>query len=767
MAIDQINSSSLAPIEQAKLLEPERMDSIHDELHALERMLEGSGKPSKLSLSVLKYITDNFCEERKIGDGGCGEVYKGILLNWTTVAVKKLFNRHTIDDKQFIQEVLSMMMIEHPNIVRLLGYCSHTEQNAMDIKGKFVMADIRERLLCFEYINNGSLDNYLTDELRGLDWFTRYKIIKGICEGLHHLHKEKQIIHMDLKPANILLDDHMVPKIADFGLSRLGEISHTSNNYRLLSPRYCAPEYQHHGKMSLRSDIYSLGVILIELVTGSKEEPDTTNVLRRWRHRWSKSSEHTPWEYKQVTKCIELALRCIDKDPLERPFIWDIIDALNQTENANSNECTADQIKTSCLEDMLGIEPLELHFPFEPNKQISCSLQLTNDTDDYFAFRIEAMNPLQYRIDPIKDVVPPRSKCSVTVMTQTPKQAPNRKHCKEELSVQSTRVDESLKAISRSKRCLEAMGRTKDVFSEKTQRVIDKVNLTVVFDTPPLSVERMLMDEVSPKHQGTGEVSKGPRVVSLWPSLRQLVRRRQIKKRSGIPKHEEEAPPAPQPKAPSAPQRKIPSTPLPQHALSPMGAACSRMDLQSIHQILVYAHYTADPGLDREPTFQEWTQQVRDALDARKRGDFAFRDKEFRAAIEIYTAYMLQATEVTWLLSPSAYARRSLCHIMCNQPDDALRDAVDAEHLLPDWPTALYLQAVALSELNMLRDATEVLNEALELEEKQLRDKEMRKKDEENGRLREEKWQEINEEIKKGSYYKSNKFWPLRFKGFH
>ncbi|GJM88048.1 hypothetical protein PR202_ga04067 [Eleusine coracana subsp. coracana] len=206
------------------------------------------------------------------------DVKQGILPNGAFVAVKKLFNNHTIDERQFRQEVQSMMMVEHPNIVCFIGYCSHTEQKAMTIEGKFVMVDMRERLLCFEYIRNGSLDNYLTDELRGLEWYTRYKIIKGICEGLHHLHKEKGIIHMDLKPANVLLDDHMEPKIADFGISRFDEKSYTKSDSRLCSPQYCAPEYRLDGKMSLKSDVFSLGVIIIELVTGSKEEPDTTNV---------------------------------------------------------------------------------------------------------------------------------------------------------------------------------------------------------------------------------------------------------------------------------------------------------------------------------------------------------------------------------------------------------------------------------------------------------------------------------------------------------
>ncbi|TVU48486.1 hypothetical protein EJB05_08124 [Eragrostis curvula] len=165
----------------------------------------------------------------------------------------------------------------------------------------------------------------------------------------------------------------------------------------------------------------------------------------------------------------------------------------------------------------------------------------------------------------------------------------------------------------------------------------------------------------------------------------------------GIPRHEEEAPPAPQP----------------HHPLSAMGEACSRMDLTAIHQILLTTHYRDDEGTN-ELSFQEWTQQMRDMLDARKRGDFAFRDKDFKSAIDCYTQFV----DVGTMVSPTVYARRSLCHLMCEQPDAALRDAMQAQCVLPDWPTAFYMQAVALSKLNMQSDAMDMLNEASQLEEK-------------------------------------------------
>ncbi|CAH9115836.1 unnamed protein product [Cuscuta epithymum] len=163
----------------------------------------------------------------------------------------------------------------------------------------------------------------------------------------------------------------------------------------------------------------------------------------------------------------------------------------------------------------------------------------------------------------------------------------------------------------------------------------------------------------------------------------------------GIPK-QDEAPPIPQ-----------------QHPMSAMRDACSRMDLTAIHQILVTAHYKDDEGTN-ELSFQEWTQQMRDMLEARKRGDFAFRDKDFKTAIDCYSQFI----DVGTMVSPTVYARRSLCYIMCDQADAALRDAMQAQCVYADWSTAFYMQAVALFKLDMHKDAADMLNEASSLEEK-------------------------------------------------
>ncbi|XP_020274661.1 probable serine/threonine-protein kinase At4g35230 [Asparagus officinalis] len=157
--------------------------------------------------------------------------------------------------------------------------------------------------------------------------------------------------------------------------------------------------------------------------------------------------------------------------------------------------------------------------------------------------------------------------------------------------------------------------------------------------------------------------------------------------------------------------------PIPQQPLSSMGEACSRMDLTAMHQILVATHYRDDQGTN-ELSFQEWTQQIRDALETRRQGDIVFRDKDFKTAIDCYSQFV----DAGLMVSPTVYVRRSLCYLMCDEADSALRDAMQAQCLNSEWPTAFYMQALALAKLNMDSDAVDMLTEAAELEEKRQKD---------------------------------------------
>jgi len=162
------------------------------------------------------------------------------IVSGRAIAVKRFSNAFK-DEKIFGQEVECLMRVKHKNAVRFLGYCADRQENAQSHEGRIVMVHDQERLLCFEYISNGSLRKYITDNNR--EWATCYKIIKGICEGIQHLH-DKNIVHLDLKPDNILLDNNMSPKISDFGLSRCfnKNQSHDTTENIIGTRGYSAPE---------------------------------------------------------------------------------------------------------------------------------------------------------------------------------------------------------------------------------------------------------------------------------------------------------------------------------------------------------------------------------------------------------------------------------------------------------------------------------------------------------------------------------------------
>jgi len=248
------------------------------------------------------------------------------------------------------------MRLQHQNIIRLVGYCYEIAHKVMEYNGQYVYAGAEERALCFEYLQGGSLDKHLSDESSGLGWHTRYKIIKGICEGLHYLHNGSKdpIYHLDLKPANILLDKDMVPKIGDFGLSRLFDSTLTCTTKEIIgTPGYMAPEYINRFHITNKFDVFSLGVIIIQVMTGCGGYLECGNMPHQefidlvhgnWEERLQiTNSSHTSHEIKT---CIEIALRCVDSDPVKRPTIAEIVDELNKIDNAKRS--LPDQVLSHC-----------------------------------------------------------------------------------------------------------------------------------------------------------------------------------------------------------------------------------------------------------------------------------------------------------------------------------------------------------------------------------------------------------------------------------
>ncbi|KAM0886524.1 hypothetical protein ACQ4PT_029628 [Festuca glaucescens] len=312
----------------------------------LEKKLQHkSSTPKKLDINYLKTITNNFSEDRILGSGGFGIVYKGVQENGEVVAVKRL-TMTTVgkDDNLFLNEIQHVTGICHPNIVRLEGYCYHTDTEIASHEGRNFFVNQLYRLLCFEYLPNGSLDKYLSDESSGLDWHARYNIIKGICAGLYCLHKGREgapILHMDLKPTNILLDNNMTPKISDFGLSRLfdGGKTHAHTENIIGTRVYMAPEYIDGCTLSKEADIFSLGIMIIEIMTGHNNyregtsDEQFTEVYDKWRTRLQKTSKTTSLEEecRQVEQCIEVGRECMDKERKRRPNIRKIIETLEGT----------------------------------------------------------------------------------------------------------------------------------------------------------------------------------------------------------------------------------------------------------------------------------------------------------------------------------------------------------------------------------------------------------------------------------------------------
>lgn len=406
--VHQLNNVDTIKIDS--LGERTDMPDQESECENLERILaDTSAEPTKLSYALIRSITESFSHE--IGRGGFGVVYMGILANGV-VAVKKLVSVQGFSDELFADEIKLLMMAKHNNIVRFLGYCSDTKEELLELHGRYIMAEVPQRFLCYEYVPNGSLQHYLTEKSHVDEWQFRYNIIKGICQGLHYLHKE-HVHHLDLKPENVMLDAHMEPKLMDFGLSRCFDEGQSRIRTKFIhgSPVYLAPKTTENGEISFKSDVFSLGVIIMKLLRGH-----VTHDIKDWDKFLDVASP-------QMKICVEIVQACVDVDPYNRPTLGKILRLLNASESMTQEVSPVIQesrvIGPAYSLYQLNIHPLELSFPFEPKKSISCLLQLDNNGDDRVAFMLLTKRPRRYSTKlPICSVVPPRCSYTLTVTTR-------------------------------------------------------------------------------------------------------------------------------------------------------------------------------------------------------------------------------------------------------------------------------------------------------------------------------------------------------------
>ncbi|RID49786.1 hypothetical protein BRARA_H00563 [Brassica rapa] len=287
-----------------------------------------SGAPVQFSYRELQRCTKSFKE--KLGAGGFGTVYRGVLSNKTVVAVKQLEGIEQ-GEKQFRMEVATISSTHHLNLVRLIGFCSEG----------------RHRLLVYEFMRNGSLDSFLftTDSGKLLTWAYRFNIALGTAKGITYLHEECRdcIVHCDIKPENILVDDNYTAKVSDFGLAKL--LNPKDNRHKNMSSvrgtrGYLAPEWLANLPITSKSDVYSYGMVLLEIVSGKRNFDVSEKTNHKKFSIWAyeefekgnteaildkRLGEDQTVDMEQVKRMVQTSFWCTQEQPLQRPTMGKVV----------------------------------------------------------------------------------------------------------------------------------------------------------------------------------------------------------------------------------------------------------------------------------------------------------------------------------------------------------------------------------------------------------------------------------------------------------
>ncbi|XP_052187062.1 probable serine/threonine-protein kinase PBL5 isoform X2 [Diospyros lotus] len=295
----------------------------------------GNVKARTFTFDQLVVATENFKSSNFLGEGGFGKVFKGKLEDTGQIVAIKQLDRNGVQGiREFVVEVLTLSLADHPNLVKLLGYCAEGDQ----------------RLLVYEYMPLGSLEDHLhgsRTKRKKIDWNTRMKIAAGAARGLEYLHDKMKppVIYRDLKCSNILLDEGYHPKLSDFGLAKVGPVGDKTHvSTRVMGTYgYCAPDYAMTGQLTFKSDIYSFGVVLLEIITGRKAIDNTRSPAEQnlvaWarplfkdRRKFSEMADpmlEGQYPVRGLYQALAICAMCVQEKPTLRPLIADIVTALN------------------------------------------------------------------------------------------------------------------------------------------------------------------------------------------------------------------------------------------------------------------------------------------------------------------------------------------------------------------------------------------------------------------------------------------------------
>ncbi|CAN6168275.1 unnamed protein product [Urochloa humidicola] len=295
--------------------------------------MEGSNLGfSQYDYSHIKEATNNFSADKKLGQGGFGPVFKGRLRSGIKIAVKRLETCSLQGLLEFQNEIQLISKLQHKNLVKLLGYCTKGDQ---------------EKMLVYEYMENKSLDCFIFDNVKGaqLSWKKRLHMIDGIAQGLLYLHNYSRlcVVHRDLKASNILLDSEMNPKISDFGMARiLCSNVNESNTTRIVGTHgYIAPEYAFHGVCSIKSDVFSFGVLTLEIISSKRTAQfyeyngKLYNLISYAWQLWSDGKldklVYSPSGngHHEIERCIHVALLCVQETAEHRPDMERVVTMLH------------------------------------------------------------------------------------------------------------------------------------------------------------------------------------------------------------------------------------------------------------------------------------------------------------------------------------------------------------------------------------------------------------------------------------------------------